>query len=78
MITRRAAAQLLASTARPPRSGQPGAAPARAANKVVKVGVDLSLTGADSEGAMREKDGIMMAFDAANPGKPSRATRSNS
>ena len=68
MITRRAAAQLLATTAVTAALGAAGAAPARAANKVVKIGVDLSLTGADAQGAIREKDGIQMAFDAANQG----------
>jgi branched-chain amino acid transport system substrate-binding protein len=43
-------------------------APALAADKVVKIGMDLSLTGADSEGAIRVKNGIMMAIDAANEG----------
>jgi branched-chain amino acid transport system substrate-binding protein len=65
MITRRAAAQLLATTA---LSAALGATSARAADKVVKIGVDLSLTGADAQGAIREKDAIQMAFDAANQG----------
>ena len=42
--------------------------PALAADKVVKIGMDLSLTGADSEGALRIRNGIMMAIDAANEG----------
>ncbi len=42
--------------------------PASAADKVVKIGVDLSLTGADAQGASRIKDGIIMAVDAANQG----------
>jgi branched-chain amino acid transport system substrate-binding protein len=41
-------------------------APAFAADKVVKIGMDLSLTGADSEGATRIRNGIMMAIDGAN------------
>jgi branched-chain amino acid transport system substrate-binding protein len=41
---------------------------AHAADKVVKIGVDLSLTGADSQGANRVKNGIVMAVDAANAG----------
>ena len=47
-----------------------GAAPStgHAADKVIKIGVDLSLTGADARGATREKDAIQMAFDAANQG----------
>jgi branched-chain amino acid transport system substrate-binding protein len=40
--------------------------PAFAADKVVKIGMNLSLTGADSEGATRIRNGIMMAIDAAN------------
>jgi branched-chain amino acid transport system substrate-binding protein len=40
--------------------------PARAADKIIKVGMDLSLTGADAEGAIRIRNGIMMAIDAAN------------
>jgi branched-chain amino acid transport system substrate-binding protein len=43
-------------------------APALAEDKVVKIGMDLSLTGADSEGAQRVKNGIMMAIDGANEG----------
>src|SRR5690242_21815762 len=39
---------------------------AQAADKVIKVGVDLSLTGADSQGANRVKNAIVMAFEAAN------------
>ncbi len=42
--------------------------PAHAADKVVKIGIDLSLTGADSQGAGRVKNAIVMAFDAANEG----------
>ena len=42
--------------------------PSFAADKVVKIGMDLSLTGADSESATRDKNGIMMAIDAANEG----------
>jgi len=59
MVTRRVA--LLACTA-----AFLAAAPAFAADKVVKIGMDLSLTGADSEGATRIRNGIMMAIDAAN------------
>ena len=69
MITRRAAAQLFATTAMTAALGAAGAAPAQADDKVVKIGADLSLTGADSEDAMRVKDGIMMAIDAANAEK---------
>jgi branched-chain amino acid transport system substrate-binding protein len=41
---------------------------AYAADKVIKIGIDLSLTGADSQGANRVKNAIVMAFDAANEG----------
>ena len=37
-----------------------------AADRVIKVGVDLSLTGADARSAALERDAIQMAFDAAN------------
>ncbi|HET7883109.1 MAG TPA: branched-chain amino acid ABC transporter substrate-binding protein [Acetobacteraceae bacterium] len=57
---------LLAATATAVLSGFTGAVPAWAADKVVKIGIDLSLTGADSLGATRVKNGIGMAFDAAN------------
>ena len=42
---------------------------AYAADKVIKIGVDLSLTGANSQGANRVRNGIIMAFDAANAGQ---------
>ena len=35
---------------------------------MIKIGIDLSLTGADSQGAGRVKNAIVMAFDAANEG----------
>jgi branched-chain amino acid transport system substrate-binding protein len=39
---------------------------ARGADKSVTVGIDLSLTGADAETALRIKDGFLMAIDEAN------------
>src|SRR6516225_8084465 len=65
MLTRRQA--LLATTAAAVIAGV-GADPARAADQVIRIGLDLSLTGADSQGANRVKNGIVMAFDAANQG----------
>jgi len=65
MLTRRQS--LLAATATA-LAGIAGADPAHAADKTVKIGIDLSLTGADSQGAARVKNGIVMAFDAANQG----------
>ncbi len=69
MITRRAAAQLLASTAAAAALGTAalGAGPAvAAAEKEVDVGIDLSLTGADADSAVRMRDGAQLAFDNAN------------
>jgi branched-chain amino acid transport system substrate-binding protein len=68
MITRRAAAQLFATTAVTAALGATGAAPARAADKIIKIGLDVSLTGADAQGAVKVKDATQMAFDAANQG----------
>jgi len=65
MLTRRATAQLLATTA---IAAALGSGTANAADKVVKIGIDLSLTGADSLGANRVKNAIVMAFEAANQG----------
>jgi branched-chain amino acid transport system substrate-binding protein len=65
MLTRRAAAQLFATTA---VAAVLGGGAAHAADKVIKIGVDLSLTGADSQGAARVRNAIVMAFDAANEG----------
>jgi branched-chain amino acid transport system substrate-binding protein len=42
---------------------------AHAEDKVIKIGADLSLTGADAESATRVKDGIIMAIDQANKNK---------
>lgn len=57
-LIRLSAAAGLASIARP-LSG-------RAAGKSVTLGIDLSLTGADAETAMRIRDGFMLAIDEAN------------
>ncbi|HEY1931988.1 MAG TPA: branched-chain amino acid ABC transporter substrate-binding protein [Acetobacteraceae bacterium] len=67
MITRRAAAQLLAGSAMTAALGA-GTRHAYAADKIVKIGIDLSLTGADAEDAARVRDGIILAFDGANQG----------
>lgn len=67
MITRRAAARLAAGTAFTAAFAL-GSRPGWAADKVVGVGIDLSLTGADAEDAKRVLDGIQMAFDGANQG----------
>ena len=41
-------------------------APAYAADKVIKVGINLSFTGADAESAARIANGAVIAFDEAN------------
>ena len=50
---------------------------ALAADKVVKIGMDLSLTGADAEGAMRIRNRIMMAIERRDEGTASRVTDRN-
>ncbi len=65
MITRRDAARLAAISAAAALAGT-GSAQAQGAAKVVKVGIDLSLTGADAESATRILHGAQMAFDDAN------------
>jgi branched-chain amino acid transport system substrate-binding protein len=67
MITRRAATRLMAGTALTTAVGV-ASRPSWAADKVIKIGVDLSLTGADAEDATLILDGIKMAFDGANQG----------
>jgi len=70
MITRRAAAGVLAGVA----ATAAGLRPGRAADKTVRVGLNLSFTGGDAESANRMKNGAVMAFDEANaaagPGDP--------
>ncbi len=60
MLTRRTAARLLAALA------VALTATSARAEQVVKVGLDLSLTGADAESAARIKNGAMMAFEEIN------------
>src|SRR6516162_8037749 len=47
-------------------AGLAGAAQVNAADKVIKVGVTLPLTGADAEGAILIKNGAMLAIEEAN------------
>ncbi|HET7883108.1 MAG TPA: branched-chain amino acid ABC transporter substrate-binding protein [Acetobacteraceae bacterium] len=63
MLRRRAAARLLAATAVIAGSG---GASAWAADTVVRIGLDLSLTGADAESALRIKNGALMAIEEIN------------
>jgi branched-chain amino acid transport system substrate-binding protein len=66
MLNRRRAAQLIASASAVAAIG--AARTAQAADKIVKIGADLSLTGADAQGAARVKNAITMAVNAANEG----------
>src|SRR6185437_9329469 len=63
MITRRDTGKLLISTAALSAVG--GLRPVLA-DQTVKVGIDLSLTGADAESAQRILYGAQLAFDEAN------------
>jgi branched-chain amino acid transport system substrate-binding protein len=63
LLTRRAAAQVLAAGV---VATVLCSVSARAADKAIKVGLDLSLTGADAESAARIKNGALMAFDEIN------------
>jgi branched-chain amino acid transport system substrate-binding protein len=63
LLTRRAAAQVLAAAG---VATVLGTARVRAADKMIKVGLNLSLTGADAESAARIKNGVLMAFDEIN------------
>ncbi|HWK46642.1 MAG TPA: branched-chain amino acid ABC transporter substrate-binding protein [Stellaceae bacterium] len=64
IITRRFAGQLLAGVAVTATLGRFDLA--LAAEKAVTVALDLSLTGADAEGAKRVEYGALLAFDEAN------------
>jgi branched-chain amino acid transport system substrate-binding protein len=65
MITRRAAAQLIAAAAA--TTALAGMEPARAAEaKVLRIGINLPLTGADAHSAKLILEGAQLAFDQAN------------
>ena len=63
MLTCRAAVQLLATSA---VAAVLGGASVRAAERVIEIGVDLSLTGTDADSAARIRNGVLMAFDEIN------------
>ena len=65
MITRRDAARLAAVTATTMLAGG-RLADAQGSAKLIKIGIDLSLTGADAESAQQILHGAQMAFDDAN------------
>lgn len=64
MITRRSAAKLVAGVAVTAALGQSGEA--LAADKQVKIGINLPFTGADAEAAKRIEYGVLLAIDEAN------------
>ncbi len=64
MLTRREAAQVFIAAAATAALGTQ----AHAADKTIKIGADLSLTGADAQGAARVRNALIMAFNAANQG----------
>jgi branched-chain amino acid transport system substrate-binding protein len=67
MISRRTTFKTLAGAAAAAAVGtvaQTG--PALAADKVIKIGINFSFTGADAEGALRESNAAVLAFDEAN------------
>jgi len=64
MITRRAAGQLIAAGAVAAVVGNAGQA--RAADQVLKIGINLPFTGADAESATRIQHGAQLAFEDAN------------
>ena len=64
MLGRRDVGRLLAGTV--VLGAGMGARAAAAADKVVRVGLNFSLTGSDAESAKRMVDGALMAIDAAN------------
>jgi branched-chain amino acid transport system substrate-binding protein len=63
MITRRSAARLLAGTAIATSLGNAAWA---ATDKVIRIGLNFSLTGADADSAAHMRDGALMAIDEAN------------
>jgi branched-chain amino acid transport system substrate-binding protein len=66
IVTRRLAGKLIAGLSTSvPLLGM-GFRAARAADKVIKIGIDLPLTGADAQGAARIKCGALLAIKQAN------------
>lgn len=66
MRTRRGAAQFFVTAAMAAALAGTSLGTARAADTLLKVGLDASLTGADSEGALRVRNGVTMAIDESN------------
>ena len=69
MISRRAAGQFFASTALTAAIGGLTVSQAQAADTVIKIGINFSLTGADAESAKRIRQGALLAILEANEKK---------
>ena len=69
MLSRRSAGKLLASTALTAAFSGVAISTADAADKVVKIGINFSLTGADAESAKRIRQGAILAIEEANAKK---------
>jgi branched-chain amino acid transport system substrate-binding protein len=67
MLTRRSAFKVAAGVAATATLGVTQSA--HAADKVLKIGLNLSFTGSDATEAQREANGVLMAFDEANKKK---------
>ncbi len=66
MLTRRGASRLVAGAAASATLLGAGFRAARAAGKVIKIGIDLPLTGAEADNAIRIKDAALLAIQQAN------------
>ena len=69
MISRRATLKTALLSATMVASGAGFGSDAQAADKVLKIGLNLSFTGADAESSARMGNGAIMAFDEANAKK---------
>lgn len=69
VLTRRAAGKLLAGSSLTAALSSTALTPALAQDKVVKIGINFSLTGADAESAKRIRQGAILAIEEANAKK---------
>jgi len=69
VLTRRAAGRLIAGSTLTAALSSTALTPAEAADKVVKIGINFSLTGADAESAKRIRQGAILAIEEANAKK---------
>lgn len=69
MLTRRAAGKFLAGSTLTAALSSTALTQAEAADKIVKIGINFSLTGADAESAKRIRQGAILAIEEANAKK---------